>query len=582
MDEIKSGIDEIDQKIAFNDKLKKIRDSVSNAINRPGKKATELTNIEGSPDQIKFADNLEWHSKKEVDDYVKNDLKFTDEEWNIGWPSSGKSKAYDQVVNVISEFRNPSDPNLKPVIIDWNKEKNSGVWRMRKSENVTSKKSEIDYNISLEDEQQLPILNAQNIEEGYQSISQELLVSREKIIEILIALMSGRHVLLAGPIGTGKTTLAQKIPQIFWKRYGKYKAIDFTATSEWSTLDVVGGIMPKINEDDKPIYVWEKGCVTDTVLQNWNTDGNKWTRKIPDSDQPRGTWLIIDEFNRADIDKAFGQLFTSLRTRKLKIGTNKKDRIYDEITIPKDYRIIGTLNNSDKHFLFNLSDALKSRFAYIEVDSPSREYADREIYYSALNAIRELDLESSYKEIIFEHEKKRINSQESDKDLYDSFKKAYEILSIIRIFKKLGPAILKMIFQALIISKKIGISNDKSLDYAISSNIIPQIENESELVLGTIHAIFTDSLPDYMKKIYVSINKDSYTDIFEKILEFLDFTSKNEIIKKYEKRELPIENSKIWIEIENDWNKKRDELKINTDLYQWSESLNNLQKSKVM
>lgn len=67
--------------------------------------------------------------------------------------------------------------------------------------------------------------------------------------------------------------------------------------------------------------------------------------EIPEKGQMfRGAWLIIDEFNRADIDKAFGQLFTALRTRTLKIPTDVEGKSYKTLKIPEDYRIIGTLN----------------------------------------------------------------------------------------------------------------------------------------------------------------------------------------------------------------------------------------------
>ena len=206
----------------------------------------------------------------------------------------------------------------------------------------------------------------------------------------MTALTSGRHILLAGPIGTGKTRLAGMIPEIFWENIGGYWAENYTATADWNTQDVIGGIYPKM-ENGKVVYDIQYGCVVETVAKNWE-HGINGGRRTPNKIQEkkitnefkekklsyRGTWLIIDEFNRADIDKAFGQLFTSLRTRSLKIPTNDIGSSYKDLRIPKDYRIIGTLNTADKHFLFQLSDALKSRFAYIEVDIPRRDDYEKE------------------------------------------------------------------------------------------------------------------------------------------------------------------------------------------------------------
>ena len=48
-------------------------------------------------------------------------------------------------------------------------------------------------------DEKLPELTAENVKAGYQTISKELLISEEKVTEILTALTSGSHVLLAGP-----------------------------------------------------------------------------------------------------------------------------------------------------------------------------------------------------------------------------------------------------------------------------------------------------------------------------------------------------------------------------------------------
>jgi 5-methylcytosine-specific restriction endonuclease McrBC GTP-binding regulatory subunit McrB len=114
---------------------------------------------------------------------------------------------------------------------------------------------------------------------------------------------------------------------------------------------------PKM-QGGRVIYDIQYGCVVETVAKNWERELNGGRRiqcKLPQKSSPfRGVWLIIDEFNRADIDKAFGQLFTSLRTRSLKIPTNESGKSHKDLKIPQDYRIIGTLNTADKHFLFSV------------------------------------------------------------------------------------------------------------------------------------------------------------------------------------------------------------------------------------
>ena len=80
-------------------------------------------------------------------------------------------------------------------------------------------------------------------------------------MQIVVNLLSGRHIILAGPVGTGKTTLAYLVSQLFWKdeKFEGYYSDVYTATADWNSQDVIGGIMPRI-KDNQPTYEMVLGC----------------------------------------------------------------------------------------------------------------------------------------------------------------------------------------------------------------------------------------------------------------------------------------------------------------------------------
>jgi MoxR-like ATPase len=182
------------------------------------------------------------------------------------------------------------------------------------------------------------------------------------LAEAVTALRSGKHLLLSGPPGTGKSTVAAALC-----RAVRDEQFDIaTATADWTTFDTIGGYLPSADGQ----LVFQPGIVLRCLQRGW--------------------WLIVDELNRADIDKAFGPLFTLLA------GTGS-DRPNEGVVLPftgKDgknieltwadtrangkgpyvltpaWRLIGTLNISDKASLFQLSFAFLRRFAVVDVPLP--------------------------------------------------------------------------------------------------------------------------------------------------------------------------------------------------------------------
>jgi len=185
------------------------------------------------------------------------------------------------------------------------------------------------------------------------------------------AVLSG-HVVIQGPPGTGKTTFVR----ILAKALGADLRTT-TATAEWSTYDVVGGLRPAPEGGLEPVL----GAVADAALECARRVAR--TSGGANPAQLQATWLLVDELNRADIDKAIGSLYTVLSS----VAT---DHLLDaplelwferpgkrELWLPSRFRIIGTMNDVDTSYVNTLSQGLTRRFQFVTL-SVSTEPADQQ------------------------------------------------------------------------------------------------------------------------------------------------------------------------------------------------------------
>lgn len=192
--------------------------------------------------------------------------------------------------------------------------------------------------------------------------------------EIITGLVKG-NIILQGPPGTGKTTLAKILCEVFETNYD-----EVTAIADWTTYDTIGGLQPAADDQGHEVLSGKNGCVVDSIIhccdavvQNLHYDGIK-----------QANWLILDELNRCEIDKAFGELFTALGSdsldnlKSIRLWYEKeenKKRVY----IPNRFRIIGAMNNIDKNFVYDISQGMSRRFTFVEILPPEEDHLDDEI-----------------------------------------------------------------------------------------------------------------------------------------------------------------------------------------------------------
>ncbi|MEK4924862.1 MoxR family ATPase [Cytobacillus sp. FSL R5-0569] len=298
-----------------------------------------------------------------------------------------------------------------------------------------------------------------------------LVFENEDILQsqIQTALNSGKHIIFTGPPGTGKSKLASDI----CKQIGVASKL-VTATSNWTTYDTIGGYKPT----QEGQLFFDPGL----FLQCFK---NK-------NDENVNEWLIIDEINRADIDKAFGPLFSVLTgdetvlPYKTQDGSqivlkhqNKvvKDVQPSDYIVPKNWRIIGTMNTIDKSSLFEMSYAFMRRFAFIPVSVPK-------IITESLIS-RYLDAWSI-----------------QGYQYTDELRRLWEILNQ---YRKLGPAIVYDI-------AKYTIESDGDFTSAIILYVLPQFEGVSDYKIQTFIRQLNEQIGDVVA---ISLISDFIEDFFQ-------------------------------------------------------------------
>jgi 5-methylcytosine-specific restriction enzyme B len=209
-----------------------------------------------------------------------------------------------------------------------------------------------------------------------------LLPDADALIERCVVALLGGHLILQGPPGTGKTTLAYVLAEAFNTTVHLE-----TATADWSTYDVIGGLHPSSSSTGGETLVPWLGHVPRAAIQCASIIAR---HEDPDENEPhQAHWLIIDEFSRAEIDKAIGPLYTVLggagADAPLPLWFGRREET-QAVYLPSRFRIIGTMNTVDTNYVYTFSQGLSRRFQFVYVGVPEKSQVVDELRAARISA----------------------------------------------------------------------------------------------------------------------------------------------------------------------------------------------------
>ena len=211
-------------------------------------------------------------------------------------------------------------------------------------------------------------------------------IIEERLWRVLVnTLRAFNVVLLVGPPGTGKGRLIGQLVEAVRQEPAGFGFADHgqswpdpvkrTPDESWTAFELVGGLVPIGSEHQ---LRWSPGVVLDAIAAN--------------------QWLILDETNRADLDKIFGPLLTWLSGEEVEIGRLDASAAAPPVSLGwaddatcvvdppdgvasggdssvsrirylagRDWRFLGTYNPQDAQRVFSFGVALGRRFRTVPI-----------------------------------------------------------------------------------------------------------------------------------------------------------------------------------------------------------------------
>ena len=195
-------------------------------------------------------------------------------------------------------------------------------------------------------EAQSVVYNLDRSLKAMQDLAEELLIDRAFPVRVKKLLADKRQVVFQGPPGTGKTYVARKLAECLAGSAERVRLVQFHPSYAYE--DFVQGFRPVLR-DGQPGFELTGGPLLAAAEQ---------ARAEPD----KSHFLVIDEINRGNLSKVFGELYFLLEYRNEEMILQYSAKPF---SLPDNLYFIGTMNTADRSIAL-VDLALRRRFHFAE------------------------------------------------------------------------------------------------------------------------------------------------------------------------------------------------------------------------
>lgn len=180
----------------------------------------------------------------------------------------------------------------------------------------------------------------------------DVFLNNEEALNIIDLLATKKNIILQGSAGVGKTFLAKKIAKCLQEDYTEERIEVIQFHQSYSYEDFIQGYRPTEKSFELRNGIFYELC----------------ERAKQDISAPY--FLIIDEINRGNLSKIFGELMMLIEADKRgekHAITLTYSKANEKFYVPDNLYIIGTMNTADRSLTI-VDYALRRRFAFIKMN----------------------------------------------------------------------------------------------------------------------------------------------------------------------------------------------------------------------